>query len=285
MALSVNNNLASLAAVINLDKNEAALTKSLVKLSSGLRIVSAGDDAAGLALSERFRAQIRGFSAAARSAQDGISMTQVAEGSLGSMGDILSRLRELAVAAGNGVLGSIERGFLNTEYRDLRSELNRIVTTTEFAGLKLITGAQSSGITFQVGIGGTANDRFVVSIVNAHACFLGSTAAAGGTGTSSILTVTNAQSALTILDEAISDVAARRAELGAKQSRLNIVISNLNVTRENVQAAESRIRDLDVADETTKLARNQILVQAATAMLAQANAVPGIALALLGAGG
>lgn len=280
MPLIINTNLASLNAQRNLAANTEALNKSVQRLSSGLRINTAADDAAGLSISERLRAAIRSINQATRNSQDGISLLQTAEGGLTEIGNILTRMRELAEQAANGALDSTARSALDTEYQQLISEINRISTVTEFNGVKLIDGSQSSsGITLQVGFRGTTNDT--ITVLSGVAATDATTLSIAGTVASTIATADNAQSALAYIDSAIATVATRRGQLGAFQNRLDSTISNLRVASENFTAADSRIRDADFAAETAAFTKNQILVQAATAILAQANVLPQTALTLL----
>ncbi len=279
MGLVINTNASSLIAQRNLATNNSALSKSVQRLSSGLRINSAADDAAGLSISEKLTAQIRSISVAVRNAQDGISLAQVAEGGLSEIGNILARMRELAEQAANGTLGTSERSALNNEYSQLINEIDRISNVTEFNGIKLLDGSQSSsGVTLQVGFQNTSNDRinFFSGIAAVNTTKLGLTGIFG-----TISSAGNAQSALTQIDSAISTVAQRRGTLGAVQNRLDSTVANLRVASENLTAANSRIRDADFAYETAQFTRNQILVQAATSILAQANVLPQNALQLL----
>jgi flagellin len=279
MSLIINTNLASLNAQRNLAVNQGSLDRSVQRLSSGLRINQAADDAAGLSISERLRAFTRGINQAVRNSQDGISLTQTAEGGLTEIGSILTRMRELATQAASGTLDTTARTALDTEYQQLRTEIDRIANVTEFNRTKLLDGTQSAtGITLQVGFHGTVNDRItVLSGVGAStATGVGITDVA-----TSIATIGNAQSAIPYIDTAIATVATRRGELGAVQNRLGNTISNLRIAAENFTAADSRIRDADFAAETAIFTRNQILVQAATAILAQANILPQNALTLL----
>lgn len=277
MALVINTNIASLSAQRNLAANNAQLGTSVQRLSSGLRINSAKDDAAGLAISEKLRSQIRSISVAIRNSQDGISMAQTTEGGLAEMGNILGRMRELAEQAANGTLGGAERITLDKEYQQLKTEIDRISNATEFNGAKLLDGSMSaSGVTLQVGFQNVAaNDRITffsgMAAVNTAALSL----------TANISTVGAAQSNLDMVTSAIGTVAAARGELGAVMSRLDSTISNLRVTSENLSAADSAIRDADFAYEAAQFTRNQILVQAANAMVAQANVLPQAALQLL----
>ncbi len=274
MGLRVNTNVASLNAQRNLNNTTTALGRSLERLSSGLRITRASDDAAGLAISESFRAEIRSLSQAQRNANDGISLLQIAEGALNETSSNLIRLRELAIQAANGTLGAGERNTLNQEFVDLRSEIDRIAQVTEFNGSTPLNGS-GGAITFQVGVNNTSNDRITVSGVDATASGIGINGLA-------ISSVTGAQSALAILDSAITQVASLRGSFGTAQNRLESTIRSIAVSVENISAAESRIRDVDVASETANLTRNQVLQQAGIAVLAQANVSTQSALSLLG---
>jgi flagellin len=279
MALIINTNLASLNAQRNLAVNQGALDRSVQRLSSGLRINQAADDAAGLSISERLRAFTGSVHQAIRNAQDGVSLIQTAEGGLTQIGSILTRMRELATQAASGTLDATARNALDTEYRQLASEIDRIVAVTEFNGVRLIDGSQSAaGVGLQVGFRATTADRIVIlsGVGTTAASAIGITGAASAIGT-----IDNALSAITAVDSAIVTVATRRGDLGAFQNRLGTTISNLRVGAENFTAADSRIRDADFAAETAIFTRNQILVQAATAILAQANIIPQNALTLL----
>ena len=279
MALTINTNMASIIAQRNLATNTLSLDVSVQRLSSGLRINSAKDDAAGLSISEKLKAQIRSITVAVRNSQDGISLSQTAEGGLAEIGNILGRMRELAEQASNGTLGTSERSALDNEYQQLMSEIDRISNVTEFNGVKLLDGSVSTvGVTLQVGFQNTSNDRITFfSGVGAT-----STTQLGLTGTfGTISTSANAQSALTQIDSAIQTVATNRGTLGAIQNRLDSTIANLNVSSENLSSANSSIVDADFASETAAFTRNQILVNAATAILAQANVLPQTALQLL----
>jgi flagellin len=279
MSLIINTNLASLNAQRNLAVNQEELDRSVQRLSSGLRINVAADDAAGLSISERLRAFTRGINQAVRNSQDGISLTQTAEGGLTQIGRILTRMRELAVQAANATVDGTARAALDAEYQQLISEITRIVNVTEFGGVRLLDGALSAvgPGTLQVGFRNSEHDRINVTIATTTTATLSVT----GTVASSIAAIGNAQSALPFLDSAIAIVAGRRGDLGAVQNRLGTTIANLRVAAENFTAADSRIRDADFAAETAIFTRNQILVQAATAILAQANIIPQNALTLL----
>lgn len=280
MAISIVTNPASLNAQRNLNRTQSMVGRSLARLSSGLRINSAADDAAGLAISEKLTSQIRSIGQAQRNANDAVSLLQTAEGSMNETSGLLIRMRELAVQAGNDTVGSTERQFLQNELSELRSEVNRIAEVTEFNGLKLVDGS-ATALTFQVGINNSINDRITVGINDMHASQLG-TSTALSLSAVNINTITGAQTALSVLDDAITDVSAGRAELGAVQNRLSSTIQNLATVKENLSAANSRIRDVDVASESAALTRNSILMQACVSVLAQANQQPAMALSLLG---
>ncbi len=279
MSLVINTNVMSLNAQRNLATNTSKLAISVQRLSSGLRINSAKDDAAGLAISEKLRAHIRSINVAIRNSQDGISLAQVAEGGLDQIGGLLARMRELSEESANGTLGTAERSALDNEYQQLKSEIDRIADVTEFNGTKMLDGSKSSsGVTLQVGFQNTVNDRitFFSGVGATKTDNLGITGTFG-----TISSAENAQSALTQIDSAIATVAERRGTLGAVQNRLDNTISNLSVAYENLSAADSRIRDADFAFETAVFTKNQIMVQASTAILAQANVIPQTALSLL----
>ncbi|MBK6916418.1 MAG: flagellin FliC [Deltaproteobacteria bacterium] len=275
MSISVRTNVSSLTAQSNLGKTSADLQKSISRLSSGLRVESAADDAAGLAISEDFKASIRSLDQARRNANDGVSMIQTADGSLKEIGGLLTRMRELSVQARNGTVNTQQRGYLNDEFGQLRSEIDRIVNTTEFNGVDLLDGSQAGGLDFQVGKDTSTDDRLTMSIATSSASALGVSA-------STISSTSGADSAITALDTAIQSISTRRAGLGAMQNRLSTTMSNLDTYSTNLAAANSRIVDVDVASETASLTKNQILMQAGTAMLAQANQGPQSALQLLG---
>lgn len=276
MGLRINTNTASLNAQRNLMGTKLGLDKSLERLSSGYRINRAGDDAAGLAISEQLRAQIRGLKQAQRNAQDGVSLVQVAEGSLNEISSILIRLRELSVQAASDTIGPVERQFLNVEYDQLVSEIDRIADGTEFNGTQLLSGTGSI-LDFQVGTRNDPNiDRLSFDASKADA-----NSAALGVNLTTVADKASAQNALSALDSAIVSVSAMRADFGAIQNRLQSTISNTAVSIENMSAANSRIRDVDVAEETAELTKNNILLQAGTSVLAQANQSSQTALNLL----
>lgn len=275
MALTVNTNVASINAQRNLNVTQLALGKSLERLSSGYRINRAGDDAAGLAISENMRAQIRSMNQAVRNANDGVSLVQTAEGALNEVSNILVRMRELATQGATGTVSSEQRGYIDSEFQALKGEIDRIASSSEFNGAKLLDGT-SATYSFQVGARNTGNDVISVSISAAGANSIGvGTASVTGTDGSA------AKAALDSIDSAIKNVSSIRGTLGAVQNRLQSTINNLQVSVENLSAAESRIRDVDVASETAALTRAQILTQAGTAILAQANQTPQSALSLL----
>jgi flagellin len=276
MGLRINTNVASLNAQRNLLGTKWGLDKSLERLSSGYRINRAGDDAAGLAISENLRAQVRGLKQASRNAQDGVSLVQVAEGGLNEVSSILIRLRELAVQAASDTIGPVERQFLNVEYDQLVSEIDRIADSTEFNGTPLLSGS-GSVLDFQVGTRNDPNiDRLSFDASKADA-----NSAAIGVNLTSVADKASAQTSLAAIDSAIVSVSAMRADFGAIQNRLQSTIGNIAVSVENLSAANSRIRDVDVAEETAEMTRNNILLQAGTSVLAQANQTSNTALSLL----
>ena len=282
MGLVVNTNLLSLNAQRNLKTTQNKLGVSVARLSSGLRINSAKDDAAGMAISMKLSAHIRSLNQAVRNAQDGISVVQTAEGGMGEIHNILTRMRELATQSASGTLSTSDRTALQTEFGDLKSEIDRISDTTDFNGLKLMDGSLSaSGVSLQVGINNTVNDR--IQIAGTTFGNIDASALALTTDTlSSIDTVGHAQSMLTVLDTAIGTVSTRRGNLGAVQNRLGSTIANLEIASENLSAANSRIKDADFAVETANLTKSQIILQAGVAVLSQANTIPQYALQLLG---
>ncbi|MEO8698609.1 MAG: flagellin [Kofleriaceae bacterium] len=279
MTISVLTNVASLNAQRNLSATQDMLSKSIGRLSSGLRINTAGDDAAGLGISESLKSNIRSISQAQRNTNDGVSMSQVAEGSMNEMTGVVSRMRELSIQSANSTLGSTERDYIQTEFGQLRNEINRISAVTDFNGQKLLDGSASAGLTFQVGIQNSTNDRISMSITKLTTSTLGSTSLHIASATLS--TVTGARNAIAVFDKAIKQLSNARAKVGATQNRMTVTLSNLASSFENLSAANSRIRDVDVAQETASLTRSQILSQAGVAVLAQANQIPNSALSLL----
>jgi flagellin len=275
MGLRVNTNTASLNAQRNLSQVNSKLQGNFRRLATGLRISNASDDAAGLAISERLRSQIRSLDQAGRNANDGISLAQTAEGALTETSNILVRLRELSVQAANGTVSNQDKETLNQEFNSLVSEIDRISQSTEFNNIKLLDGSASQ-INFQVGFGTSSSvDQISVSLNAALATSLNLSSLSIGSGGST-------SSAIATIDSAINTVSSIRGRLGAVQNRLQSTISNLAVQVENLSAANSRIRDVDVARETADLTRNSILQQASISVLAQANAIPQSALGLLG---
>ncbi len=281
MPLHINTNVGSLFAQRQLGRSQMTQQKSLQRLSTGMRINSAADDAAGMAISTKFKSQIRSLEQAQRNANDGISVIQTAEGSLGQMGDILVRMRELSVQSSNGTLTNSDRTFLQSEFSNLSSELDRIAQSTEFNGKKLLQGSASTGITFQIGGTNTTNDKITVSISNVRVSRLGATTT-NAIDDQAISTVTKAQDSLAVIDGAIGKLSGVRSKLGAVQNRLTVAVDNLGIGIENLSAANARIADVDVAKETANLTKSQILVQAGISILAQANQSPQAALSLLG---
>ncbi|PIU00621.1 MAG: flagellin FliC [Bdellovibrionales bacterium CG10_big_fil_rev_8_21_14_0_10_45_34] len=276
MGLRINTNVAAINAQRNLAGTKLALDKSLERLSSGYRINRAGDDAAGLAISENLKAQMRGLKQASRNAQDGISLVQVAEGGLNEISSIMIRLRELAVQAASDTIGPVERQFLNVEYDQLVSEIDRIADGTEFNGNALLNGTGAI-LDFQVG---TRNDP-AIDRITFDGSKADSNAAALGINLTSVADKASAQNSLSAIDTAIVSVSAMRADFGAIQNRLQSTTNNLAISLENMAAANSRIRDVDVAEETSEMTRNNILLQAGTSVLAQANQSTRTALQLL----
>jgi len=275
MGFSIKTNVASLNAQRNLSSSEMSLSDSMAKLSSGYRITKAGDDAAGLGISSNLGAQIRSYNQAARNAQDAVSLIQTAEGALNESTGILTRMRELAMQSASSGVGNTERGYIQSEAAALSTELDRIAAATEFNGTALLNTTATS-LTFQVGIRNVAaNDRISVSTVDTTASTL-------GLGAMSMATQGGAQTALGLIDTAINSVSSARATFGAIGNRLQSVVSTISTASENISAANSRIRDVDVAEETSKLARAQVLMQAGVSVLSQANQQPQLALKLLG---
>ena len=281
MGLRVNTNIASMNAQRSLARTTEQLQTSYRKLSTGLRIANASDDAAGLAISERFRAKVRSTNQAIRNAQDGISLSQTGEGALNEVSSILIRLRELSIQSANATVSAQDKSTLNQEFSDLLNEIDRIARSTTFNGVNLLDGTGST-LTFQVGTGTTAGvDTIQLSLTDTLASTL-------GLATLSIASVTaggNVSLAINSIDTAINSISRIRGQFGALQNRLNTTIANLRIQSENLSAAESRIRDVDVAEETAELTRQSILQQAAVSILSQANVQPQIALSLLRNGG
>jgi len=266
MALSVNTNIMSLSAQRNLNRTQSGMQTAIERLSSGLRVNSAKDDAAGLAIASRIDAQVRGINVAVRNAGDAISLAQTAEGGLNEITNMLQRMRELAVQSANATNSTSDRANLNAEFQQLNTEITRQIGATSFNGIAVLNTASTQN--FQVGANSGDTIGITTSVV---------TAAPGGDVTS----VANANTALTAIDTAMTTVTSTRATYGAVQNRFQSVINNLSVAAENQAAARSRIMDADFAMETANLTRLQILQQAGTAMVAQANSVPQTVLSLL----
>ena len=294
MGLMINNNSMALNATNNLSRNYGNLQTSTQRLSSGLRINSAADDAAGLAIRELMRADIASLNQGVRNANDAISLIQTADGALGIIDEKLIRMKDLAEQAATGTYDSVQRLMIESEYQAMASEITRIANATDFNGIHLLNGNLSSEthngsqltstgkLKVHFGSGNDcAEDYYYVQIGNSTASALGVGMAAGGDG-ASVSTQQAAQKALEAINNAIVSKDKIRANLGAMQNRLENTISNLNIQAENLQAAESRISDVDVATEMTTFVRNQILTQSAVAMLSQANSVPRLALQLMG---
>ncbi len=274
MSLNINTNLASIRAQRDLSTATGRLAKNFARLSSGLRISSSSDDAAGLAISERMRARIVSMDAAMRNANDGISLVQTAEGALHEISGILVRLRELSVQSRNGTLSNSDRTVVDNEFQALITEISRVTSSTEFNGVTLLDGSTSL-LTLQVGIG-TDNsvDRLAIPLTSLSASALGLSGL-------SVAFSTSVDMAITTIDLALDKVNSYRGSLGAFQNRLESTVRSLQVSKENLSAAKSRIKDVDVAHETADLTRNLILQQSAAAILAQANSQPELALSLL----
>jgi flagellin len=270
MGLRVNTNLFSINAQRNLSNITNRLAGNFSRLASGLRIANASDDAAGLGISERMRSQIRSLGAASRNAQDGVSLAQTAEGALNEVSSNLTRMRELAVQSANGTLNTGDRSTIDDEFQALATEIERIADTTTFNGLSLLNA--STALDIQVGI--NQGDTISVDLEDVQLAALGLT-------TTAVDTASAASAAFADLDTAINTVNSSRGDLGAMQNRLQSAIRSIQSSKENLSASESRIRDVDIASETADLTRNSIMQQAATSVLAQANAQPQLALSLL----
>jgi flagellin len=274
MAQVINTNLAAINAQRNLSSTQGSMQTAIQRLSSGLRVNSAKDDAAGLSIASRMDAQARGMSVAIRNASDGISMAQVAEGALGKVSDMLQRMRELAIQSANATNNSTDRDSLNAEYAELSEEIGRTVSSTRFNGGTIL--ASTTAMEFQIGASNDTSDRLTVAATDLSAS-MAAVAATSVTGTDS----SNARLAIDALDSAMTTINSKRAEFGAIQNRFEAVISNLQIAAENQQSSRSRIMDADFAAETAAMTRAQILQQAGTAMLAQANQLPQQVLRLL----
>jgi len=280
MAITINTNIASLSAQRGLNKSQSALQNTMQRLSSGLRINSAKDDAAGLAIGNRMGAQIRGMNQAIRNANDGISMAQTAEGALQESTNILQRMRELAVQGASDTNSTADRTAITNEMGVLASELTRIADSTEFNGRQIL-GA-STKITIQVGANTGSDQQISVSVGKGATAASGFTAAGLSVSSLSVSSAGAASAAITAIDNALSTIDTKRADLGAVQNRMESTISNLQNVSENLSSARSRVMDADIASETSAMTKNNILQQAGVAILAQANQAPSLALSLLG---
>jgi flagellin len=273
MSMTINTNLVSLNAQINQGSSQSSLATSMQRLSSGLRVNSAKDDAAGLAIADRMNTQVRGMNVAIRNANDAISLSQTADGALGQVTDMLQRMRELSVQSANATNSAADRTSLDAEYQQLGQEIGRTLTSTKFNGVAILAGGAGAQ-TFQVG----ANNGDTVAVTTTDMSIAPTiTAVTGG----SVTSVANANTALTNIDAALATVDGERALYGAAQNRFTSIVSTLQVASQNQTAARSRIMDADFAAETANLSRAQILQQAGTAMIAQANQLPQQVLTLL----
>ncbi len=275
MGVVINTNVASLVAQNNLFTNNKALAVNVQRLSSGYRVNSSADDASGLARADQLRASSRGVQAALRNANDGISALEIADKSAQKISELLTRMSELAVTASQGTLDTNSRTYIQDEFSNLRDEISRIAEVTEFDGKKLL--ASGISINIQVGFRNNANNRMTVTMGNLKTTNLGIQASKA-----SVAALTGAQRAISVIGAALTTLNSQRARFGSYTNRLDATISNLQVTYTNFQAAESRIRDLDFAQETASFTRNQILVQSGVSVLAQANTLPQSALSLIG---
>lgn len=274
MSLSLLTNVASLEAQRNVNNTQKSLQASVERLSSGMRITHASDDAAGLAISSKLTAELRGIKQASRNANDAVSMIQTAEGGLAQINGLLARMRELAVEAANGgTLGDSERGSVDTEFQALNDEIDRIINVTTYNGQVLLNGSCSS-VSFQVGAYNTTNDQLGIQITSASTSGL-------SIGSASVSTMSTAQNAIQSLDSAINTIAQKRATVGSAQNRVLAAVDNLASAYNNLSAANSRIMDVDVAEESATMTRNNILLQAGVSVLSQANTQPQVALQLL----
>ena len=273
MALIINTNVPSLLAQQNLETTSKLLLLNVQRLSSGYRINSAADDAAGLARADQLKAQSRAIQAALRNSNDGVSTLEIADKSAEKITELLVRMNELAASAAQGTLDATTRGYYNSEWNQLVEEIDRITQTTEFGGTNLLDGVITN-INIQIGFRSDAEDRMDISLGALTTTDLGVSA-------NNLDSQVNAQGAIALIDSALVDVNSARASFGAQTTRLNMTIANLSVTYTNFQAAESRIRDADFAFETAQFTKNQILVQSGVSVLTQANTLPQSALSLL----
>lgn len=274
--LNIQTNVASLQAQLAVGRNQQNLMGSFNKLSSGFRVNTAADDAAGLAISESMKSQVRSYTVAERNAADGISMAQTAEGALSEVHDVLGRMRELAMQASNGSLGSSDRGYIQTEFAKLGGEITRIQGSTQFNGNNLVSSDAQTAVQFQVGLNNTANDQISVNFNGLDLSGVTTTATVDGAD------ATNALASLASIDTAIDQVSSARSDYGSSINKLNVATGNIQTMRLNITAANSRIRDVDVAEESATMAKNQVLTQASISVLAQANQLPQLAFGLIG---
>ena len=279
--LVVKSNVGSTIAQNNVSKTSRSLQQSITRLSSGLRLNSAADDAAGMAVSTGLRAQLGGFQQAVRNANDGIAILQTAEAAYNTIADNLMRMRDLAVQAANDGLTDKERAYISTEFQDIQDDIDRISDVTEYNGIKLLDGSAGSGgaMTFQVGTRDSKNDRINITLKDVDTSASALNVAKGTTGVSSLA---QAQSAITEIDNAIDFLSTERTQIGSKLNKLGNAVTNLGHTIENLSEANSQIRDVDMASESAAFASAQVLQQAGVAMLSQANSLPNLALRLLG---
>ncbi|MCP4810556.1 MAG: flagellin FliC [Proteobacteria bacterium] len=275
MAIVVNTNTASSNAINQLNKNNRGLQDSFRRISSGLRITKAADDAAGMGVAENLDSQVRSARVAARNTNDGISVIATAEGATTEVVNIIKRMRELAVQSSSETLDDDERAYIQDEYEQLSGEVDRIASVTNFNGVSLSDGTNTT-IDVQVGVNNTANDRITITLGDLRGTVLGI-----DTASLDLSSATGAQSAIDALDTAMDTVGSQRSELGAVENRLDSALNNLEIYTENMEAAESRIRDADFAYETAEMAKNQIMQQAGTSVLAQAKSLTSGALTLL----
>ncbi|PIE17280.1 MAG: flagellin FliC [Proteobacteria bacterium] len=275
--MNINTNAGSIAVQNTLRSSNVAMQDSISRLSSGMRINSASDDAAGLAVSEGLRAQTRGFQQAARNANEGVAMLQTADSAYQTISDTLIRMRELAVQSASDGLTDTERAYVNTEFTQLSSEITRISDVTEYNGQNLLDGTagDSGTLTYQVGTRNTANDRVTIALADTDAAAL-------GVDSSTVDSLANAQTAIDTIDAALDTLNTRRSTLGATVNQLTQAVDNLGTTVENLGIANGQIRDVDVASESANFSKAQVLQQAGVSMLAQANSTPQLALKLLG---
>ena len=274
MSLVVQSNVASMFAQSQLNKTQSSLAKNFQKLSSGFRINDASDDAAGLGISKSMNAQVKSMGVAERNTNDGISMVQTADGAADQLHEILTRMRELAVQASNGGLGTNDLTNLDTEFQANLQEIDRIATSTKFNGQNLLSGS-AAAVNFQVGIGTAGTDRIAVSFGGADSTGLGVNGA-------TVTSFANAQTSITNIDTAIQNLSTVREGFGSAMNRLNYAANNLQASQTNLSSAMSRIRDVDIAKETANMSKNQVLSQAGAAILSQANQTPQLAMKLLG---